>query len=399
MIVVDETSMLATPDLKTLLAETSAARVKTVLVGDPHQLAPVQARGGMFEQLCAELPWTQRLSEVWRMRDPEERRASLALRSGHGNYLRTAIGWYRTHDRLHTGDAVAMASDALHAYLSDRAKGQDALLICDTWGVADALNRRLHDTLTASGPTARAARRQELGIGDLIVSRRNDATIAVHPGAGHESGLRVDQVRNGNRWRVTAIDEQTNRVAAERLTDQARTFFDDAYLRDHVTLGYAVTVRSAQGVTTDAAHAVIAHDATRAMAYVAMSRGRDSNQAYIYIRDGGEADRDHHLPDPVANVHQLRRGTKHSAAHQLHLILGNDDRPSTMHAVARQTDRDDLPETIRQTLDRHDQRQRARHGAWREYMAAARDFRAAYERIRTITRTADRGHSGYGLEL
>ena len=52
-----------------------------VLVGDAYQLSPVKARGGMFEQLCDELPWTQRLGEVWRMRDPDERDASLALRS------------------------------------------------------------------------------------------------------------------------------------------------------------------------------------------------------------------------------------------------------------------------------------------------------------------------------
>ena len=49
-----------------------------MLVGDAHQLAPVKARGGMFAQLCTDLPWTQKLSEVWRMRDREERSASLA---------------------------------------------------------------------------------------------------------------------------------------------------------------------------------------------------------------------------------------------------------------------------------------------------------------------------------
>jgi hypothetical protein len=83
--VVDEASMVATPDL---LEAASVGRTKTVLVGDSYQLAPVKSRGGMFEQLCDELPWAQRLSEVWRMRDPEERQASLALRSGHGNPLR-----------------------------------------------------------------------------------------------------------------------------------------------------------------------------------------------------------------------------------------------------------------------------------------------------------------------
>jgi hypothetical protein len=32
-------------------------------LGDPYQLAPVRARGGMFEQLCDDLPWTKRPSE------------------------------------------------------------------------------------------------------------------------------------------------------------------------------------------------------------------------------------------------------------------------------------------------------------------------------------------------
>ena len=61
------------------------------------------------------LPRMQRLTEVWRLRDPGERDASFALRSARGNRLRKAIGWYRTHDRLHTVDAIAMAADATAA--------------------------------------------------------------------------------------------------------------------------------------------------------------------------------------------------------------------------------------------------------------------------------------------
>ncbi len=115
-----------------------------VLVGDAYQLSPVKARGGMFEHLCEDLPWTQRLSEVWRMRDREERDASLALRSGRGHRLRKAVGWYRNHDRLHTGDAVTMAADATQAYIHARAEGKDAAIICDRWEIADAINARLH---------------------------------------------------------------------------------------------------------------------------------------------------------------------------------------------------------------------------------------------------------------
>jgi hypothetical protein len=74
---------------------------------------------------------------------------------------------------------------------------------------------------------------------------RNDAAVDVAPGTRRHGG-EVDQVRNGNRWRVTAVDQTTNRLAAERLTDRARVVFDDEYLREHVRLGYAVTVHSAQ---------------------------------------------------------------------------------------------------------------------------------------------------------
>jgi len=261
VVIVDEASMLGTPDLGTLLSAATQARAKVVLVGDAHQLSPVKARGGMFEQLCTDLPWSQHLTEVWRVQDPQERDASLALRSAHGHRLRSAVKWYRTQRRLHTGDPIAMAADALHAYLADRANGKDVLLVCDTWEMADALNRRLHDTLTEPGPSVRAARDQHIRVGDVIISRANDPTIALHPGPNNHTAQSLDQVRNGNRWRVAGIDTATNRLAAERLSDGARTIFDGDYLTEHITLGYATTVHAAQGVTTDTCHALLSEGA------------------------------------------------------------------------------------------------------------------------------------------
>ncbi|MBB5161572.1 hypothetical protein HNP02_001509 [Mycobacterium sp. AZCC_0083] len=308
------------------------------------------------------------------MRDPGERDASLALRSGRGNHLRKAIGWYRTHDRLHTGDPVAMASDALAGYLTDQKTGKDSLLICDTWEMADALNRRLHDSLTTDGPTARAARGQQVRVGDLVISRHNDATTVVRPSAAHRHTDAAGQVRNGNRWRVTAIDSNANRIAAERLTDDARVVFDTDYFAEHVTLGYAVTVHSAQGVTTDTAHAIISECATRSMAYVAMTRGRESNHAYIYTPDTTEAEQSHQDPLAKGEIHHPRRGTKYSAAQHLRDI-------------------------IRRVLGRHDQRLTARADAWREHAAATEDFRTAYERITADLLIAQRGRHIGGLDL
>jgi conjugative relaxase-like TrwC/TraI family protein len=399
LVVVDEAAMVGTANLRELLTATTQAGAKAVLVGDEHQLAPVKARGGMFAQLCTDLPWTQHLSQVWRLRDPDERTASLALRDGHGNRLRKAVGWYRTHGRLHAGDQIAMAADAHDAYLCDRAAGNDALLICDTTEMADALNHRLQHALTVEGPAVHADRDQEIRKGDIIISRRNDATVDVRPGPRHQRGEHISQVRNGNRWRVAGLDAATGRIAAERLTDKARAVFENDYVRNHITLGYAATVHSAQGVTADTSHAVIGETATRAMAYVAMSRGRDDNHIYIYSRAAGEADHEHrHLLD-AAEVHQMRRGNKYSAAHSLRMILANDDRPLTMHAHAERAARHQLPLVVADLLERNVQRRSHRRDAWRRHAAAERARTADNQRIISYDRSRDLSDDGYGVEL
>jgi len=412
VIVVDEASMVGTPELRRLLEASTAGRAKIVLVGDAYQLAPVKARGGMFEQLCEDLPWAQRLGEVWRLRDPAERDASLALRSARGHRLRKAIGWYRNHDRLHTGDQVAMATDATTAYLTARAEGKDVAILCDTWEIADAINQRLHDHFTsADAPSVPVARDQHVRAGDLILSRHNDAALTVKPGTQHRRGERIDQVRNGNRWRVLGVDVQRSRIAAERLTDRARVVFEGDYLREHITLGYASTVHSAQGMTIGRSNhygicrSILSDRASRAMAYVGMTRGRDGNHLAIYPAVTNEAHQHHHGADTA--VHQMRRGTKNAAAHYFRMILANDDRARTMHTVAARTDRELLPTTVAALLDRNDQRRAARVQGWGRHSAETRAREAAYQRItatrqqatqRQRSRSRGRDH-GYGLEL
>jgi len=342
LVVVDEAGMVGTDDLRQLLTATTTAGVKTVLVGDPHQLAPVKARGGMFAQLCADLPWTQHLSEVWRMTDPEERTASLALRNGEPTAVGRAINWYRRHDRLRCGDQIAMATDALKGYRGDVAVGKDALLLCDTTEMADALNRRIHDdTIPADEPTVTAVRGQRVAVGDLILSRRNDPTIDVRPADDHDAA--ADPVRNGDRWRVAAVDSRTNRVAAERLSDRAVAVFDADYVDEHLTLGYATTVHSAQGVTADTTHAVLGENATRSQLYVAMTRGRGANTAYLYERTT-EAE---HGPATDRGPHVMRRETASQAAQLAHAIIATHDHvPATAHQLAAHTARQLLPERI-----------------------------------------------------
>ncbi len=297
--------MVGTPQLTKLLAAATAARAKTVLVGDPYQLAPVKARGGMFEQLCDELPWSQRLSEVWRMRDPEERDASLALRSGHGNRLRKAVGWYRTHGRLHTGDPVAMAADAHATPIWPTAKPARTRCWSATPGRWPTRSTAACTTRSPQNGPARAATATSRSASATSSSAATTTSpSSCGPAPGTDAATSLDQVRNGNRWRVAAVDAKTNRIAAERLTDKARVVFEDDYLREHVTLGYAVTVHSAQGVTADTPTPSSAR-APAAMAYVGMTRGRDNNEAFIYTASAAR---------PTTNTPRRCRAPRFTAA-------------------------------------------------------------------------------------
>lgn len=346
LVVVDEAGMVGTDDLRQLLTATTQAGVKTVLVGDANQLAPVKARGGMFAQLCTDLPWTQQLSEVWRMTDAEERHASLALRDGEPKAVRHAVEWYRTHDRLHCGDAITMAADALAAYTADTKLGRDALLVCDTTEMVDAVNLRIHrERIAPDAATVTVARGQRVAVGDVIISRRNDPTIEIRPGS-RKAELPAS-VRNGNRWRVAIIDTQRGLIGAERLDDKARTVFDQNYFREHISLGYAVTVHSAQGVTADTAIAVLWEDTSRNLLYVAMTRGRHANHAHIYEHSTEASEFSHH---EALTTHVAQRGDSRDAATFVHRILTNVEPILTAHDYAARSNDEVLPDRVRDLL-------------------------------------------------
>ena len=398
LVIVDEAGMVSTEHWRRLLAHTTPAGTKTVLVGDARQLAPVKARGGMFAQLCEDLPWTQHLTEVWRMHDPAERNASLALRDGGPAPVRRAVAWYRSHDRLHTGDPIAMAADALDGWRADVAAGKDSLVIADTLEMCDALNRRIHDERTAAdAPTVTAARGHHVAVGDVVITRRNDPTLEVYD--PHDVTGRLEReapVRNGQRWQVIGVDPEHQRIAARRLGDDARAVFAGDYLREYVTHGFAVTAHSAQGVTAQTTHAVIADTATRNLLYVAMTRGRESNQAYLYQRTVGEADHQHAAP--ADGVHVAHRGSPAQAAQAMRTVLGRDERAHTAHRTAADTPVELLPDRVASLVRTHQQTVARRRAAHQK--TERRQWDRAIDRNLGIYRS--RRHSrddGYDLSL
>ena len=159
-------------------------------------------------------------------------------------------------------------------------------------------------------------------------------------------------------------------------------------------------MHSAQGVTADTTHAVLGENTSRALLYVAMSRGRDTNHAYLYERRAAETEHEQPQPD---GLHIARRGSGRDVAQLVRGIIATDDeRPRTAHDIAADTqDRDQLPERVRRLLDRRTHAVQARRSTYQQWCDQAAQLLA--ERERWIDQHISRGrHLGVdrsGLEL
>ena len=132
-------------------------------------------------------------------------------------------------------------------------------------------------------------------------------------------------------------------LVVRRLRDDSLAVFDSDYVREHITHGYAVTVHSVQGVTAGSAHAVLSEATARALFYVAISRGRDANIAYLYQRTT-----EHKYPEqPAEATHVMKRGSSRQAGQLLRAIVANDEQSVTAHGIALATADDSLPSRVR----------------------------------------------------
>jgi hypothetical protein len=127
------------------------------------------------------------------------------------------------------------------------------------------------------------------GRGDTIVTRENDRRLTTGRG----------WVKNGDTWTVIESHEDgsltVQRPGARRR--RGRVTLPAAYVAEHVELGYAITAHRAQGATVDTAHLVVhSSSMTREAFYVAMTRGRLSNVAYV-ATDEAHLEEHQHTPD------------------------------------------------------------------------------------------------------
>jgi conjugative relaxase-like TrwC/TraI family protein len=274
LVIVDEASLAGTLSLDRITALAASVSAKVLMVGDYAQLHSVDA-GGAFSMLVHSRPDAPELVDVHRFTHEWEKTASLGLRQGDP----AAIDQYIAHSRVSGGDNESMTDAAYSAWRADTRAGRATVLISDSNETVAELNARARTELILEGRID-AVREVTLhdgnraAVGDTVITRRNDRQ------------LRSSQswVRNGDHWTVTGVCLNGSvdvRRHGRRWGSAVRLPAD--YVKLHLELGYAVTSHRAQGITTDTAHVVVTTSMTRENLYVAMSRGREANTAFVAV--------------------------------------------------------------------------------------------------------------------
>ena len=327
LVIIDEATLAGTLALDRLTALAAEAGAKVLLVGDWAQLQSVDA-GGAFTLLASARPDTPELTEVHRFTNEWEKTASLDLRSGRTEVVRT----YVQHDRVREGSTDEMMDAAYLAWSDDVRAGRAAILVAEASETVRYLNTRARADRIAGGHPSGSievnlADSTQASMGDLVITRSNDRRI---------STTRGGWVRNGDRWRVTKVGKDGSMTVVRLGTALSGTAtLPAAYVAEHVDLGYAVTAHRAQGLTVDTSHVVVSCATTRENLYVSMTRGREANIAYVALDKPDEV----HAPlgSEEVNARTVLYGVlKHSgadlSAHQM--IVEEQDKWSSIAQLA-----------------------------------------------------------------
>jgi len=265
VLILDEAGMAPTRSSARLLAAAEQAGAKVIAIGDPGQLASVQAGGWLAA--VGRAVGVIRLTEVMRQRDPAERRALGALheRRPHG-YLE----WADRAGRIQTfGDPAEVCAQAIEEWArATAAVGPDqAVMIARENDTRDALNRaarELRRDLGALGDE-RSYDDLQLAVGDRVICRHNDRAL---------------DVDNGMRGTVRHLD--ADRVVIDTDSGLVREL-SGAYAAEHLEHAYALTGHGMQGGTVETATVVASpHDLTAGWSYTALSRARGHTRLLVY---------------------------------------------------------------------------------------------------------------------
>jgi conjugative relaxase-like TrwC/TraI family protein len=349
LVIIDEATLAGTATLDRISGIAEAAGAKILLVGDPYQLQSVEA-GGAFALLVDRRTDAPELTDIHRFVNEWEKHASLALRRGEVEVIST----YLCQKRVREGLTDEMLDRAYEAWRADCSAGKASVLVTESSHAVRTLNERARAERllldgAVDGREIPLSAGNSASVGDVVITRRNERTIRTSGGGW---------VKNGDRWRVVDI-RRDGSMLVDRLDPRRRgkTVLSAEYVAEYVDLGYAVTAHRAQGITVETSHVVVTPSTTRENLYVSMSRGRESNIAYVAL---DQPDDSHSAPEPddVTARTVLFGVLQHSgaimSAHQTmeaeYAIHGGIDRlAAELETLAADAQRDRFVELLRRS--------------------------------------------------
>ena len=200
---------------------------------------------------------------------------------------------YDQHARIIGGDPEQMMDAAAAHYLALTLDGTDVLLMAADHALRRELSRRIREDLirlgvVAAGPAVRIGDGAVASAGDLIICTKNDHTVqAGEPGRTLANGdlLRINAVTPSGLIVRRALDADPA-TGRRRWTGEPFRYAD----YQNTELGYAVTDHVAQSRTVTAGLAVITGTEDRQHAHVALTRGTETNMAYVFTVSPKRAD-------------------------------------------------------------------------------------------------------------
>jgi exodeoxyribonuclease V alpha subunit len=227
LLVVDEAGMLDQESARALLALADSCGAQVALIGDRHQL-PAVGRGGVLD-LAARYAADRCIEYggVHRFTDPAYADLSLRMRSG-------ARPGEVFDELVHRRDVVIHASDVERQDVLAAKAAHGQLVVADTREQVTRINHTAHRVRVVTGQAADCvitASGEQIGIGDTIATRHNDAEVGV---------------ANREIWTVIGSSSAGLHVKGE----SGQRVLPPAYVREHVELAYTTTAYGAQGSTS-----------------------------------------------------------------------------------------------------------------------------------------------------
>lgn len=278
LVILDEAGLTDDADLARLAAHVEAAGAKLVVLGDDRQLGSV-GPGGALGALVARHPGAvHTLTENRRQADAGEREALAQLRAGD---VDKAVGWYLQEGRVHAvSERDKALQAAVDAWAADVAAGQDTGLYAWRRANVAELNTLARQWMAENGRLSGP----ELALADGASFRAGDHVVALAP--SRDGALVTSQ-----RAVVEAVDVSRGNLTLVTADGRHVSLGTEDVGTDRLGYSYATTVHRCQGSTTALAHLFV-DGGGRELAYVAMSRARESSQVWTVADDLGQARED-----------------------------------------------------------------------------------------------------------